>query len=204
MTEKAIALVSRPGLDQSDYEALATKSLGTKRPTAAEFGPDAIFHAAGVGGESLIVLYLWEDKEALEDFILGRIALASKDLGLPPMAITWLTPHNIYLGEGAGTTGVLFESMPGVTLVQYDELMGQLFGGLEIGDDTPKGLVSHIAAKSEDGLFVFDVWESAEDFQRFASEKLMPAAIKVGLPELEPKVFGLINVATRKRVMATA
>ena len=51
----------------------------------------------------------------------------------------------------------------------------------------PKGGVLHIAAFNEKGLRVTDVWESAEDFQRFVEARLMPAVKQVGIPG-EPRV----------------
>jgi hypothetical protein len=46
-------------------------------------------------------------------------------------------------------------------------------------DNLPKGLIAHYAAPTDNGLLVFDVWESKEDFEAFAAEKLMPAMEKV-------------------------
>ncbi len=44
-----------------------------------------------------------------------------------------------------------------------------------LGDDPPKGLVVHLAVeRPEGGLSYFDVWESEEDWDRFAEERLHP------------------------------
>ena len=44
-----------------------------------------------------------------------------------------------------------------------------------LGDEPPKGLVVHLAVeRPEGGLHYFDVWESEEDWDRFAEERLHP------------------------------
>jgi hypothetical protein len=44
-----------------------------------------------------------------------------------------------------------------------------------VGDEAPKGLVAHLAVeRPEGGLRYIDVWESEEDWDRFAEERLHP------------------------------
>jgi hypothetical protein len=43
----------------------------------------------------------------------------------------------------------------------------------------PQGLIAHHAAQTDDGLLIFDIWESKVDFEAFAAEKLAPAMEKV-------------------------
>jgi hypothetical protein len=44
-----------------------------------------------------------------------------------------------------------------------------------LGDDLPKGLISHIAVeRPEGGLRYMDVWQSEKDWDRFAEERLHP------------------------------
>ncbi len=44
-----------------------------------------------------------------------------------------------------------------------------------LGDATPKGLIVHIAVeRPEGGLRYIDVWESEDDWDRFAEERLHP------------------------------
>lgn len=59
--------------------------------------------------------------------------------------------------------------------------------------EAPAGLISHVAGPTEDGMRVFDVWESPEDFGRFIGERLAPAleradgsGIHLGDPEVIP------------------
>ena len=44
-----------------------------------------------------------------------------------------------------------------------------------VGDEPIKGLITHIAVeRPEGGLRYIDVWESEEDWDRFAEERLQP------------------------------
>lgn len=44
-----------------------------------------------------------------------------------------------------------------------------------LGDDPPKGLISHLAVeRPEGGLRYIDVWESEADWDRFAADRLHP------------------------------
>ena len=45
----------------------------------------------------------------------------------------------------------------------------------QLGAEPPKGLIAHVAVeRPEGGLRYFDVWESEEDWDRFAEERLHP------------------------------
>ena len=44
-----------------------------------------------------------------------------------------------------------------------------------LGDDLPKGLITHLAIeRPEGGLRYIDIWESEEDCNRFTEERLHP------------------------------
>jgi hypothetical protein len=62
--------------------------------------------------------------------------------------------------------------IPGGTAEYYDSVMEHLDW-----DNAPKpqGFISHYAGSTDDGWLVFDVWESRQDFERFAQERLMTA-----------------------------
>lgn len=82
--------------------------------------------------------------------------------------------------------GMLMQ-MPGMTADVYDSVMEHLDW-----ENTPKpqGFVSHYAGPSSDGWFVFDIWESQADFERFAQERLMSAvgAASGGeMPDIQPQ-----------------
>jgi len=53
--------------------------------------------------------------------------------------------------------------------------------------DVPSGAMFHVAAFTDEGMRVTDVWESAEQFNAFVASRLMPAVQAHGLPG-QPKV----------------
>jgi hypothetical protein len=59
------------------------------------------------------------------------------------------------------------------TLEMYDQIRDG------IGDETPPGLISHVAIEREGGLRYVDVWETEEDWERFRQERLEPVVGKV-------------------------
>ena len=68
----------------------------------------------------------------------------------------------------------------GATSDQYDrvlELMGLTSGNI------PPGALFHWTAKTDDGLRVVDVWETREQFDRFAQEQMGPFTQQAGFTE---------------------
>jgi hypothetical protein len=67
----------------------------------------------------------------------------------------------------------------GATLEQYDQVM-QL---MELTGETepPEGAIFHWAAPTENGIMVVDVWESDEQFNKFAEERIGPYTAQVGI-----------------------
>jgi hypothetical protein len=71
----------------------------------------------------------------------------------------------------------------GVTPEQYEEARASIAWET----DVPDGAVLHVAGFEDGELRVTDVWESAEQFQRFVEERLMPGVAAIGI-EGEPEV----------------
>ena len=65
----------------------------------------------------------------------------------------------------------------GVTREEYEEARDQV--GWE--QRAPEGGLLHIASFAEDGLRVTDIWESADDFNRFVENRLMPVVQEIGI-----------------------
>jgi hypothetical protein len=64
----------------------------------------------------------------------------------------------------------------GVTRESYVALTEAMFGQYPMSEDkAPDGLLIHTAGESEQGFYIYDVWESPEHFQRFAEATLAPA-----------------------------
>jgi hypothetical protein len=69
----------------------------------------------------------------------------------------------------------------GATLEQYDEVL-KLMGLDDPSAPPPNGALFHWAAKTDDGLKVVDVWETREQFDRFAQEQIGPYSQQAGFP----------------------
>ena len=72
----------------------------------------------------------------------------------------------------------------GATMDQYDQVIQKM--GLRQGGPMPQGGLSHWVAKTDDGIRVVDVWETREDFEKFAQEQIGPYTREVRITE-EPE-----------------
>lgn len=68
----------------------------------------------------------------------------------------------------------------GATLEQYEVLNRMM--GLTPGGPGPAGSISHWATEADGGLLVTDVWESREQYDKFAQEKIGPLSVEAGFP----------------------
>ena len=73
----------------------------------------------------------------------------------------------------------------GATIDQYDQILEKM--GLTPGGAGPPGAISHWVAKTDDGMRVVDVWETKEQFERFAQEQIGPYSKEVGIED-EPAI----------------
>jgi heme-degrading monooxygenase HmoA len=65
----------------------------------------------------------------------------------------------------------------GVTPEQYDEARRRV----NWEGDRPVGGNFHVSSFDGDALRVTDIWDSAEDFQRFVDSRLMPVVQEIGI-----------------------
>jgi hypothetical protein len=87
-------------------------------------------------------------------------------------------------------------NFPGATLDQYDQVIQKM--GLRQGGATPPGAISHWVAKTDDGIRVVDVWESKEDFEKFAQEQIGPYSREAGITdEPETRMTEVHNYLTK-------
>jgi hypothetical protein len=77
----------------------------------------------------------------------------------------------------------MFMRWEGVTLNQYDEVRERV----DWEGNVPEGAVLHICSHDGDALRITDVWESAEDFNNFVKNRLMPGVKEAGISG-EPQV----------------
>jgi hypothetical protein len=68
----------------------------------------------------------------------------------------------------------------GATLDQYDQVIKRM--GLVQGGPMPSGGISHWVAATDDGMRVVDVWETREQYDRFAQEQIGPFSAEAGIP----------------------
>jgi hypothetical protein len=82
---------------------------------------------------------------------------------------------------------------PSLTKERYEAVVRGLTGGkprLESPSDVPTdGLLVHVAAETDDGFMIFDVFESEEAFDRFRAIA-SPIATEAGIEE-PPKCYPL-------------
>jgi hypothetical protein len=71
----------------------------------------------------------------------------------------------------------------GATLDQYDDIVRKM----DLGGRTAPGGMFHWVTKTNEGFFVTDVWESREQFERFAEEKIGPVSREAGITD-QPKI----------------
>jgi hypothetical protein len=68
----------------------------------------------------------------------------------------------------------------GGTLEQYDEVAKLM--DYEPGGAAPPGCLFHWGALTDRGLRVTDVWETKEQYEQYAQEKIGPYTQQVGIP----------------------
>lgn len=72
---------------------------------------------------------------------------------------------------------------PEVTREQYEQVRREV----NWEGDAPQGGKLHVAWFGEDGFHVFDLWESADDFNRFVEQRLQAGVEKAGISS-QPQV----------------
>ncbi len=77
----------------------------------------------------------------------------------------------------------MFMHWDGVTAGEYDQIRELV----NWEGDPPVGGRLHVAAVDESGLHITDLWDSAEEFQAFVANRLMPGVKQLGL-QGEPEV----------------
>ena len=75
-------------------------------------------------------------------------------------------------------------NISGMTADQYDRVVQEL----EASDaGSPEGRTFHVAAPTDTGWFVVDVWESEEHFDRFG-QTLVPILMAAGVTPAQPEI----------------
>jgi len=85
--------------------------------------------------------------------------------------------------------GITFD-IPGLTGEQYDRLVLQL-SRLTAGQP---GFLVHLSGPTETGYRVTEVWQSAEDQERFVDEQVAPLFEQEGVPPAHVETFAVETV----------
>ena len=78
---------------------------------------------------------------------------------------------------------VMMMEWVGITAAQYDQVR-QI---VNWEGNNPKGGLFHVAAITPTGLRVTDLWDSAEEFNKFVEERLMPGVAQAKITS-QPRV----------------
>ena len=69
----------------------------------------------------------------------------------------------------------------GVTKDTYAALTEKMFGNYPMREDqAPEGLIVHTAGETAEGWYIYDIWESQEQFEAFLASRIGPAAAELG------------------------
>jgi hypothetical protein len=77
----------------------------------------------------------------------------------------------------------MFMHWPGMTSDQYDSVMARL----ELDANPAAGGVLHLAAVTDEGLEVCEVWQTEQAFQGFLQQRLLPAVGQLSISG-EPQI----------------
>jgi len=87
----------------------------------------------------------------------------------------------------------MFMHWPGITGDQYDAVIARL----DLDANPAAGQVLHLAAVTDEGLEMCDVWQTEQAFHGFLEHRMMPAVAELQLAgEPEVRVIPLHNVYT--------
>jgi hypothetical protein len=95
----------------------------------------------------------------------------------------------------------MLQMLQGTTKGQYEQVNQKLFGQpTPATDQLPQGLIMHSAGPVENGWYIYDVWESREDFRRFMDGPLGDAVGEIfgdqpPPPGSEPQFFEIESLA---------
>jgi hypothetical protein len=172
-----LMILELDGATTDDYDAI-NEAMGIHEDNL----PDGLVsHAVGPteDGDGLLIVDVWETPEQLEHFVQNQVGPAMQQVGLESGAQPRVHPvHNH--SQGTGTEGnviVLIES-PGFQPDHYDAVSANMDANAADGPGHPG--VSHVAAITDDGMVIVDIWDSGESAGKFVEEQVGPAAESAG------------------------
>jgi hypothetical protein len=160
---------------------------------SANDAPDGLIrHVAGTSDDGLVIIDLWDSPEAMEAFYEGRLAPALAQLDDPPQAEPRVVPvHNHLTGSGETAGVIMIAEIADLGTDDYDRMVGSV--PAHAGDGSGHPSFAHVAATTDDGMLIVDIWESPEAFARFADEQIGPAAADIGMTGFAPRFVPVHN-----------
>jgi hypothetical protein len=158
---------------------------------SAENAPEGLIsHIAAVTDTGLLVADVWESPEDMQRFFEAKLGAALQGAGVEPSSPPRVLPvHNHLHGSGREEAVLVLVELDDMTTADYDALTASL--DAHAGDGGGHPSVSHVAALTDTGLVVVDVWGSEEEFAKFGQEELAP---RVGdkMDQMRP-LFGRVH-----------
>lgn len=186
-----LMVMEAPGATVEQYER-TNEIMGIH---GDEDAPDGLIqHVAAIDGDGMVIADVWESEEALERFLEERLGAALEQSGLGSSAgqPRVMPVHNALEGAPQDAGVAVLIEVADLGSDAYDEMASNM--PAHTGDTSRGPWTSHTAAHTEGGgIFVLDVWESPEAFGKFAEEQIGPAAGKVGLGAIEPRIVPVHN-----------
>lgn len=160
-----------------------------------EDAPEGLIqHVAAVDADGLLIADVWESDDALDRFYTERLGAALEQSGVASSAgrPRRMQVHNMVAGKPQDAGVAILIDVEDLKPDGYDEMASNM--PAHTGDASEGPWVTHTAALAEGGgIFVLDLWESPEAFGKFAEEQIGPAAGKVGLGPIEPRILPIHN-----------
>lgn len=184
-----LMIVELSGVTPATYESI-NESMGIHGDDDASEG--LISHLACTTDEGMLIMDVWESKDAFDSFVAERLGPALAAAGVQEVEPRVLDVHRL-IAQGAGTAAnvVMIADAPEFTTDVYDRLTDLM--SAHRGDGSAHPAVSHIAAKADGGMVFVDVWDSPESFGAFAEEQLAPVAAQVEMPSFTPRFLPIHN-----------
>jgi hypothetical protein len=185
----ALTIFEIPGMSLEQYDGLF-EEMGVRSDVDMPAG--LLWHAAGDTGEGVLTTGVWADMPRLDVFYAEWLGPALVEEGIPAVVPRLLPVHNMILrGAGREPGVIVLLEVEGLGHESYDGLVAAM--DAHAGDGSGHPAVSHVAARTAEGMVIVDVWDSPESFGRFAEEQIAPAAQSSGMPPLEPRFVPVHN-----------
>ncbi len=185
-----LMMFEAPGMTTEQYDKV-NEIMGIH---GDEDEPEGLIdHVAGMDGDTLVVVDVWESADILGRFAEERLQPAMAEAGVTPSSEPRVLPvHNRLPGNGTDAGVLVLIEIDDLGTDAYDQMSSTMEAHQPGGEGHPG--VMHTAAKSESGgVLVADVWESPEAFAKFGEEQVGPAGAEVGLGPIDPRMVPVYN-----------